>query len=96
MSSLITFILLERFEVGSLNRDKRKKELIKITVENQAILKRLQEKLPTYSVNKWNQEYRKNEELKMNLLEYPVNNVNPMALDAENMEGGAGYELPRI
>ena len=32
---------VERFEVGSLNRDKRKKDLVKITVENQAILKRL-------------------------------------------------------
>jgi len=31
----------KRFEVGSLNRDRRKKELVKITVENQAILKRL-------------------------------------------------------
>lgn len=34
---------IERFEVGSLNRNARKRELIKITVENQAILKRLQE-----------------------------------------------------
>lgn len=31
----------KRFEVGSLNREKRKRDLVKITVENQAILKRL-------------------------------------------------------
>jgi len=37
----------------SLNRDQRKKELLRITLENQAILKRLQEKQPTYSVTQW-------------------------------------------
>ena len=42
-----------RVEKASLNRVQRKKELMKITVENQAILKRLQEKQPTYSVTKW-------------------------------------------
>lgn len=31
----------KRFEVGSLNREKRKRDLVKITVENQAILRRL-------------------------------------------------------
>jgi len=61
----------KRFEVASLNRNKRKRELVKITIENQAILKRLQEKAPTYSVNKWNEEYKKNEQFKHNLLEYP-------------------------
>ena len=45
---LIEFV--ERFEVPSLNRDARKKSLIKITAENQAILRRLQSKKPTYSV----------------------------------------------
>jgi len=37
----------------SLNRERRRKDLIKITVENQAILKRLQQKQSTYSVEKW-------------------------------------------
>ncbi len=32
------------FQKKSLNRDMRKKELMKITIENQAILKRLQDK----------------------------------------------------
>lgn len=54
-----------------MNRDKRKKDLVKITVENQAILKRLQEKAPTYSVSKWNEEYKKIEVLKQNITEYP-------------------------
>lgn len=56
----------------SLNRDQRRKELMKITAENQAILKRLQDKQPTYSVQKWEEEFKKNELLKLNILEYPA------------------------
>ena len=37
----------------SLNREARKRELMKITRENQVILKRLQEKKPNYNVTKW-------------------------------------------
>ena len=39
--SLKSQFSVERFEIGSLNRGRRKQELVKITVENQAILKRL-------------------------------------------------------
>lgn len=85
----------KRFEVGSLNRDRRKKELVKITIENQAILKRLQEKQPTYSVSKWNEEHRKHEELKMNLLEFPVRAGNSMIPDDE-MEPIEAGGLPRL
>jgi hypothetical protein len=46
-----------RVEKSSLNRVQRKHELMKITVENQAILRRLQEKQPTYSVTKWMSEF---------------------------------------
>ena len=40
----------------SLNREARKRELMKITRENQVILKRLQEKKPNYNVTRWAQE----------------------------------------
>jgi len=40
----------------SLNREARKRELMKITQENQNILKRLQDRRPVYNVQKWNQE----------------------------------------
>ena len=40
-------------------------------MENQAILKRLQDKQPTYSVTQWNREFRMNEEFKQNIMEYP-------------------------
>jgi hypothetical protein len=46
-----------RVEKASLNRVQRKNELMKITVENQAILRRLQEKQPTYSVTKWTSDF---------------------------------------
>jgi len=41
----------------SLNREQRRKELVKITIENQAILKRLQKKSATYSVAKWEEQF---------------------------------------
>ena len=44
------------FEKRSLNKDARKRELLKITMENQAILRRIQEKQPTYDVIKWEED----------------------------------------
>lgn len=46
-------------------------------------------------MTKWNAEYKKNEELKYNLLEFPVRNDGPSMLP-ENEEAINGYELPRI
>ena len=43
---------------------------MKITVENQAILRRLQEKQPTYSVTKWSQDFREIEKIRNNMCEY--------------------------
>lgn len=40
----------------SLNREARKRELNKITRENQLILKRLQDKQASYNVSKWQRE----------------------------------------
>ena len=37
-------------ERRSMNQEKRNKELLKITIENQQFLKRLQDKPATYSV----------------------------------------------
>ena len=60
-----------RVEKASLNRVQRKKELMKITVENQAILKRLQQKAPTYSVTKWSQDFQQLEKIRNNMCEFP-------------------------
>jgi hypothetical protein len=56
----------------SLNKEIRKKDLLKITIENQNILRRLQDKQATYSVNRWDEEYRTTEKIKKNICEYPL------------------------
>lgn len=55
----------------SLNKAARKQELLKITLENQAILRRLQDKSSNYNVAKWEHEHRARLELLKNMSEYP-------------------------
>ena len=55
----------------SLNRESRKRELMKITRENQVILKRLQEKKPNYNVTRWAREDNQRRKLLDNICEYP-------------------------
>jgi Hemingway/CFA97 len=55
----------------SLNREQRKKELLKITVENQNFLKRLQDKSSNYSVAKWEEDFKHKEKIMKNMCEYP-------------------------
>jgi hypothetical protein len=49
----------------------RKKELLKITLENQAILKRLQEKKPNYSASTWEKQFQEAAKIRENICEYP-------------------------
>ena len=55
----------------SLNKEYRRKELLKITMENHAILKRLQDKQPTYSAARWEDEYKDKLSLFNLVCEYP-------------------------
>lgn len=55
----------------SLNREARKRELLKITMENQQILKRLQDKKPNYDVNRWNKEDNERRHMLHAICEYP-------------------------
>ena len=55
----------------SLNREARKRELMKITRENQVILKRLQEKKPNYNVTRWAVEDQERRKILQNICEYP-------------------------
>lgn len=55
----------------SLNREARRRELMKITRENQLILKRLQEKKPNYNVTRWAQEDQQRKKLLQNICEFP-------------------------
>ncbi len=55
----------------SLNRQQRKQELLKITLENQAILRRLQDKNSNYNVAKWEHQHKRRKDLLKNMSEYP-------------------------
>merc|ERR1719326_2144485 len=57
---------------SSLNKDFRKGELIRITQENQAILKRIQSAQPIYSHIQWEEGHRRNQSYLRNCCEYPL------------------------
>ncbi|CAK59912.1 unnamed protein product (macronuclear) [Paramecium tetraurelia] len=61
----------------SLNKDHRKKELIKIVMENQLLLKRIQDQKSQYNVKDWNQERRWVEKQISNICEYPYKDFKP-------------------
>jgi len=56
----------------SLNRDGRKTELMRITQENQAILKRIQSAQPVYNVVQWEDAYKRSGSYLKNSAEYPI------------------------
>jgi len=68
----------------SLNRDLRKRELVKITIENQALLKRLQDKKATYDRNMWENDRKKHELYLKNICEYPFSLINTSKTPAPN------------
>mmetsp|Transcript_51479 Transcript_51479/g.122423 ORF Transcript_51479/g.122423 Transcript_51479/m.122423 type:complete len:285 (-) Transcript_51479:282-1136(-) len=55
----------------SLNKDSRKMELMRITQENQNILKRIQRAQPMYNHVEWEDSYRASSGYMRNLCEYP-------------------------
>lgn len=62
----------KEFRIKSLNRDLRKRELVRIAVENQSILKRLQEKKSSYDRNEWIEYRKKTEYYLKNISQFPV------------------------
>ena len=54
----------------SLNKEQRKRELAKITMENQSILRRIQQREPTYDHFLWEEEARKNATYAENVREF--------------------------
>ena len=54
----------------SLNKDRRKRELQKITKQNQTILARIQESQPTYDHLTWAEEARINHQFMVNVCEF--------------------------
>eukprot|EP01001_Neometanema_parovale_P009304 NODE_5548_length_934_cov_101.918619_g5325_i0.p1 GENE.NODE_5548_length_934_cov_101.918619_g5325_i0~~NODE_5548_length_934_cov_101.918619_g5325_i0.p1 ORF type:complete len:251 (+),score=63.17 NODE_5548_length_934_cov_101.918619_g5325_i0:82-753(+) len=58
-------------EYKSLNKDARRRELVRITQENQALLRRIQGRQPTYSHLEWEQDRERNEHLCERICRYP-------------------------
>lgn len=56
----------------SLNKDARKKEMLRITKENQSILRRIQQAQPVYNHVEWEDEHRKNASYLKNRCEFPL------------------------
>jgi E3 ubiquitin-protein ligase TRIP12 len=61
---------LEPLGPQSLNRDFRKKELLRITKENQSILKRIQQAQPEYNHIQWETDHRRNRYFMLNAMEH--------------------------
>ncbi|XP_045200566.2 sperm axonemal maintenance protein CFAP97D1-like isoform X1 [Mercenaria mercenaria] len=59
------------YEYKSLNREKRQRELLRVTKENQAILKRIMMRKPEYSAHKWQREWEENQTFMDNISHFP-------------------------
>ena len=57
--------------VRSLNKSYRKRELQRITLENQEILRRIQQREPNYNHAQWEEDRRQHERYMKNICEYP-------------------------
>ena len=55
----------------SLNREKRQRELLRVTRENQEILKRIMAREPEYDHRKWEQEWEENQAFMDSIAQYP-------------------------
>lgn len=55
----------------SLNREKRQRELLRVTKENQEILKRIMMRKPEYSAQKWQYEWEENQAFLDNISHFP-------------------------
>lgn len=55
----------------SLNKEARKRKLVQITVENQAIMKRISQKKSSYNIDKWENQRKTVEKMLGNICEYP-------------------------
>merc|ERR1712136_635304 len=61
------------YDYKSLNREKRQRELLRVTKENQQILNRITMREPEYSQRAWEADWRSSEKLMDNIGRYPKN-----------------------
>ena len=57
----------------SLNREKRQRELLRVTRENQAVLKRILDRKPEYHRSIWQKDWEQNLKFMDNISAYPPN-----------------------
>ncbi|XP_041482796.1 sperm axonemal maintenance protein CFAP97D1-like [Lytechinus variegatus] len=57
----------------SLNREKRQRELLRVTRENQEILRRILAREPEYNHLEWDRQWEENEQFMDNIARYPRN-----------------------
>ena len=55
----------------SLNREKRMRELLRITQENQEILRRITQRKPQYDHYKWQRQWEENQRFMDDIAAYP-------------------------
>ena len=58
----------------SLSKERRKRELQRITKDNQKILQRIQAARPTYNHKRWEEEAQRNDEILQNICEFRPQN----------------------
>ncbi|XP_070173850.1 sperm axonemal maintenance protein CFAP97D1-like isoform X2 [Littorina saxatilis] len=59
------------YEYKSLNREKRQRELLRVTRENQEILKRINMRKPEYSVQVWAKDWEENQKFMDSISAFP-------------------------
>jgi len=59
------------YEYKSLNKEKRQRELLRVTKENQAILQRITLRQPEYSAKRWQNTWDENQKYMDNISHYP-------------------------
>ena len=86
-------------KAASLNKVKRRQELERITKENHSLLKRIQERAPTYNHLQWEQDREKNEQLCDRICRYPYHpagNKGPGDQSVSRESHDDNHSLPPI
>ncbi|KAL7511456.1 hypothetical protein ACHAXN_009533 [Cyclotella atomus] len=81
----------------SLSKERRKRELARITKENQQILRRIQNAQPAYSHMKWEEEAMKSDKILENISEFkmrPGRKHRESPLDDDSIFGYMDYSIP--
>lgn len=83
--------------VSSLNKVRRRQELERITKENHSLLKRIQERQPTYNHLEWEQDRERNELMCDRICRYPYRPAgSKRAASQPPVASTSGNDLPPI